>query len=184
MSYRRLENHERIEEDVDIRHTIDGDIAINDGASDENNEIFEFFRDKLAPGPFQILLSLSNGENDGSLQPLLQDNTAIQQLNEIHKFMVTTIRNLQIEVRLQSETCAKLKKRAKKTQRLHACYIFYSLLCVIILIFAVILIVFLPSYQQHWFLSNQAKPLCMFLNRTTTVSNAYQNFILLNLERT
>ena len=142
MNYERLENdHERIEEDVGDRNIRPGgDISSNDDASNAHIGIPMFLSDKLTPEQLQIIVSLSNEENI---------SCASRQLHEIHKIMITIIKNLQTEARLLSEDFSKLKRQAKRTQRMHSCYIFYSLLCVIILIFAVILMVFQPSYHQH-----------------------------------
>lgn len=128
MTYERLEN-ERIEEDVDDRSiTIEGDIASNDGASNES-----FLADQITYAQLQTLFSESNEEN-----------------RKLIKIMITSIKNLKDEIRIQSKDFAKSKKEAKRIQKMHHCYIFYSLLCIIILIFAVIILVFLPSYHQNW----------------------------------
>ena len=146
MNYERLENdHERIEEDVGDRNIRPGgDISPDDDANNARNDIATFLSDKLTvsltPEQLQIIVSLSNEENI---------SCASRQLHEIHKVMITIIQNLQTEARVLSEDVAKLKRQAKRTQIMHSCYIFYSLLCVIILIFAVILMVFQPSYHQH-----------------------------------
>ena len=127
MTYERLEN-ERIEEDVDDRSiTIEGDIASNDGASNES-----FLADQITYAQLQTLFSESNEEN-----------------RKLIKIMITSIKNLKDEIRIQSKDFAKSKKEAKRIQKMHHCYIFYSLLCIIILIFAVIILVFLPSYHQN-----------------------------------
>ena len=141
MNYERLENdHERIEEDVGDRNIRPGDISPDDGASNGRTDIATFLSDKLTPEQLQIIVSLSNEENI---------SCASRQLHEIHKVMITIIKNLQTEALVLTEDLAKLKRQAKRTRRMHSCYIFYSLLCVIILIFAVILMVFQPSYHQH-----------------------------------
>ena len=142
MNYERLENdHERIEEDVGDRNIRPGgDISPDDDASNGYTDIATFLSDKLTPEQLQIIVSLSNEE---------YISCASRQLHEIHKVMITIIQNLQTEARVLSEDVAKLKRQAKRTQIMHSCYIFYSLLCVIILIFAVILMVFQPSYHQH-----------------------------------
>ena len=127
MTYERLET-ERIEEDVDNRSiTIEGDIASIDGAS-----IASILVDGITDAQLQSLFLESNEEN-----------------RKLIKIMVTAIQNLKTTARIQSKNFSKFKKEAKRIQKMHHCYIFYSLLCIIILIFAVIILVFLPSYHQN-----------------------------------
>ena len=127
MTYERLEN-ERIEEDVDDRSiTIYGDIASNDGAS-----IASILADQITDAQLQTLFLESNEEN-----------------RKLIRIMITSIKNLKNEIRIQSKDFAKSKNEAKRIQKMHHCYIFYRLLCIIILIFAVIILVFLPSYHQN-----------------------------------
>ena len=127
MTYERLEN-DRIEENVDDRSiTIDGDIASNDGAS-----IASILADQITDAQLQTLFLESNEEN-----------------RKLIKIMITSIKNLKDEIRIQSKDFVKSKNEAKRIQKMHHCYIFYSLLCIIILIFAVIILVFLPSYHQN-----------------------------------
>ena len=127
MTYERLEN-DRIEENVDDRSiTIDGDIAPNDGAS-----IASILADQITDAQLQTLFLESNEEN-----------------RKLIKILISSIKNLKDEFRMQSKDFAKFKNEAKRLQKMHHCYIFYSLLCIIILIFAVIILVFLPSYHQN-----------------------------------
>ena len=89
MNYERLENdHERIEEDVGDRNIRPGDISPDDGASNGRTDIATFLSDKLTPEQLQIIVSLSNEENI---------SCATRQLHEIHKVMITIIKNLQTE---------------------------------------------------------------------------------------
>ena len=127
MTYERLEN-ERIEEDVNDRSiNIKGDIDSNDGAS-----IASILADQITDAQLQTLFLDSNEEN-----------------RKLIKIMITSIKNLKNEIRIQTIDFVKSKKEAKRIQKMHNCYIFYSLLCTIILIFAVIILVFLPSYHQN-----------------------------------
>ena len=127
MTYERLET-ERIEEDVDNQSTTrEGIIASNDGASNENNLVYE-----ITDAQLQSLYLESNEEN-----------------RKLIKIMVTSIQNLKTTARIRSKDFSKFKKEAKIRQKMHHCYIFYSLFCIIILIFAVIILVFLPSFHQR-----------------------------------
>ena len=127
MTYERLEN-ERIEEEVDNQNiSIEGDIASNEGASDASILVDEI--------------------NDAQLQSLFLESN--EQNRKVIKMLITSIQKLKTADRLKSKDFAKFKKEATRIQKMHHCYIFYSLLCIIILIFAVIILVFLPSYHQN-----------------------------------
>ena len=127
MTYERLEN-ERIEEEVDNQNiSIEGDIASNEGASDASILVDEI--------------------NDAQLQSLFLESN--EQNRKLIKMLITSIQKLKTADRLKSKDFAKFKKEATRIQKMHHCYIFYSLLCIIILIFAVIILVFLPSYHQN-----------------------------------
>ena len=127
MTYERLEN-ERIEEEVDNQNiSIEGDIASNEGASDASILVDEI--------------------NDAQLQSLFLESN--EQNRKVIKMLITSIQKLKTADRLKSKDFAKFKKEATRIQKMHHFYIFYSLLCIIILIFAVIILVFLPSYHQN-----------------------------------
>ena len=91
MTYERLET-ERIEEDVDNQSTtIEGVIASNDGASNENNLVYE-----ITDAQLQSLYLESNEEN-----------------RKLIKIMVNSIQNLKTTARIQSKDFSKFKKEAK-----------------------------------------------------------------------
>ena len=92
MTYERLEN-ERIEEDVNDRSiNIECDIDSNDGAS-----IASILADQITDAQLQTLFLESNEENW-----------------KLIKIMITSIKNLKNEIRIQSKDFAKSKKEAKR----------------------------------------------------------------------
>ena len=147
MTYERLEN-ERIEEEVDNQNiSIEGDIASNEGASDASILVDEI--------------------NDAQLQSLFLESN--EQNRKVIKMLITSIQKLKTADRLKSKDFAKFKKEATRIQKMHHCYIFYSLLCIIILIFAVIFLVFLPSYHQNWKNAYPMSEVFRFCSQKTSV---------------